>query len=79
MYKCRKCNVIFEKPIGLSTTYEKYFGVSDEFDSYTTMYYEVCPYCESEEFYEMEESVKYEKKNNKLEKNKHDISRYRKP
>lgn len=67
--------MIFEKPMTLSTTYERYFGVNNEFDSYTNMSYKVCPYCESEEFHEIEGRVKYEKKNNKFEGNKHGIRR----
>lgn len=53
MYKCKKCKMQFEKPVKYKTTYESYYGVSDLFMSYTPYEYDVCPYCEYEEFYEI--------------------------
>lgn len=79
MYKCRNCRMIFEEPTRYCTTYESYFGVFDLFISHTPFELYVCPYCEHSDYFEIERSVKYEKKNNKLERNKLDISRHRKP
>ena len=77
MYRCLNCKKTFDKPLLYETTYEKYFGVVSEFDSYTNMQYEVCPYCENEEFYKVERRVKYEKETNNYNK-KYDFSRNRK-
>ena len=42
----------FDEPKIIHTTYESYYGVSNEFESYTNYEYSVCPYCESEYFEE---------------------------
>ena len=47
MYKCTNCKMAFDEPKIIHTTYESYYGVSNEFESYTNYEYSVCPYCES--------------------------------
>lgn len=53
MYKCDYCKCKFDEPDTLSTTYEDYYGVSDDVMSRTHLSIEVCPICGSEEISEM--------------------------
>lgn len=50
MYKCSRCDEVFEEPIKIETTYEDFYGVANLFNNLTTMRYDACPYCESGEF-----------------------------
>jgi len=59
MYRCNKCGKEFEDPerreyIG---TYEEYYGVSSLFGDSNPCHFEweVCPWCESESFDEIDE------------------------
>lgn len=54
MYKCNHCKKEFEETKVITTTYEYYYGVSHLFEDSHIMSYEVCPYCHSEDFDEIE-------------------------
>ena len=52
MYHCKNCKETFYTPKIINTTYESLLGLLNEFDSLTPYSYEVCPFCESENFKE---------------------------
>lgn len=54
MYICEKCGNVFDEPLLKKTTYERYYGVSDEFVSENQMFFAVCPSCESEDYEKQE-------------------------
>lgn len=56
MYICEKCGNEFDEPKLKKTTYENFYGVSDEFLSETTMIMNVCPKCESDDIKEVEDN-----------------------
>lgn len=47
MYRCLNCGEEFIEPEVISTTYESYYGVAEEFSSHTYLRIDVCPYCKS--------------------------------
>lgn len=55
MYRCSICKKKFEEPKKINTTYESYYGVASDFQSYTPLTLEVCPFCSCEEINEIEE------------------------
>lgn len=55
MWHCDNCNEDFYEPTIKNTTYERFYGVSEEFGYSTPMSIEVCPYCGSDEINEEEE------------------------
>lgn len=55
MYVCNECNEEFDYPITVKTSLEGYYGVSSLFSNHHRMLLEVCPYCESEDFEEINE------------------------
>lgn len=60
MYHCFNCNEDFYEPEKVHTTYERYYGVSDEFRYHTPMTIDVCPYCGSDEIEEMDDDEEEE-------------------
>jgi len=54
MFKCQVCNEFFEEPVEELTTYEFYYGVSDLFCNSHDLRITKCPYCESEDYYEVD-------------------------
>ena len=65
MYYCENCGKVFEQPIIEHTTYESYYGVSSDFNSYNSLDIKHCPYCDSDELspYEYEEEEEEEEEN----------------
>lgn len=57
MLICNNCEKTFEEPKTIMTTYEKYFGVGDQFGNHHSLEIYCCPFCRSEDFedYEVEE------------------------
>lgn len=55
MYICKECGCKFEEPREIETTYESYYGISDEVYSRTSITLHVCPNCDSEEIRKEEE------------------------
>lgn len=55
MYKCNDCDSTFEEPRTKKTSYELFYGVSNEISSNTPLLLEVCPYCGSDDIEESEE------------------------
>ena len=57
IYKCLDCLKTFNEDEikTINTTYEEYYGVNGDFPYNTPMSYEVCPYCHSESYDEIEE------------------------
>lgn len=55
MYRCEYCEREFEQPKEIHTNYESLYGVSGEFGGSTpcTLYF--CPYCEREDFEEIDD------------------------
>lgn len=49
LYKCSNCGKVFDEPNTVKTTYEAYYGVSSSFAYGSPLYYDVCPYCDSED------------------------------
>lgn len=45
MYRCNDCGELFDTPRIYETTYESFYGVSDEFPSSTYLKLELCPNC----------------------------------
>ena len=62
MYYCEHCRKIFEEPSIEHTTYESYYGVSSDFNTYNSLDVKRCPYCGSDDLspYEEEESEEEE-------------------
>lgn len=60
MFKCFNCGKQFDEPKELQTTYESYYGVSDNFGNSTSITLKVCPHCECDLIDEMEEVVEDE-------------------
>ena len=56
-YRCLDCFKTFdeEELKTINTTYEEYYGVNGDFPYNTPMSYDVCPYCHSESYDEIEE------------------------
>lgn len=54
MYYCKNCKENFEEPKRIFITYEKMYGLLNEFLNFTPYEYEVCPFCKSENFIEKE-------------------------
>ena len=56
-YRCLDCCKIFNEYElkTINTTYEEYYGVNGDFPYSTPMSYDVCPYCHSESYDEIEE------------------------
>lgn len=54
-YRCDNCSRKFDYPKEIVTTYENFVGVSNLFPTQTPMRLNVCPYCESEDYQEVEE------------------------
>lgn len=52
---CYECDMKFETPKEVHTTYESLYGVSRDFGSRTPCTLEVCPYCGSDDIEEEEE------------------------
>lgn len=61
MWCCDNCREDFYKPEQTMTTYEKYYGVSGEFNSHHFVVVSVCPYCGSDEINEYDEEEEDEK------------------
>lgn len=55
MYICNECSHEFAELETIKTTYERYYGISSEFANNTPFYMQVCPYCSSNDYEEMEE------------------------
>lgn len=49
MYVCELCGSVFSDPERVKYCYEDYNGVSSMFPNSNYGYYDVCPYCGSEE------------------------------
>lgn len=60
MFRCFNCGKQFDEPKELQTTYESYYGVSDNFGNSTIITLKVCPHCECDIIDEMEEAVEDE-------------------
>ena len=60
MYYCEHCRKIFEEPSIEHTTYESYYGVSSEFNTYNSLDVKRCPYCGSDDLSEYEEESEEE-------------------
>lgn len=56
-YKCLDCLKTFNEDEleTINTTYEEYYGVNGDFPYNTPMEYDVCPYCHSESYDEIDE------------------------
>ena len=54
MYKCCKCDAIFDEPETLATTYEAYYGVGGEIGGRHSLFLSICPECRYEEIEEIE-------------------------
>ncbi len=57
MYQCVNCKMEFDTPDIIYTTYEKLYGLLNDFDSLTPYEYKVCPYCQGENFEEKGECI----------------------
>ena len=57
IYKCLDCFKKFNEYElkTINTTYEEYYGVNGDFPNSNPMSYEVCPYCQSQSFEEIDE------------------------
>ena len=55
MCECMECGRSFDEPISIKTSYENYYGVGGLFRNHHSLYVEVCPYCKSEEWEEVDE------------------------
>ena len=49
MFRCSECGSIFSEPESRTYCYEDYCGVASMFEDRHSGYYDVCPYCGSEE------------------------------
>ena len=63
-YKCLDCLKTFNEDElkTINTTYEEYYGVNGDFPNSTPMSYEVCPYCQSQSFEEIDEDDEEDEK-----------------
>lgn len=59
MYRCNECGELFETPRIYETTYEMFYGISDDIPSSTYLRLEICPHCGEEDFEEMEEEYEF--------------------
>ena len=61
-YRCLDCCKTFneEELETINTTYEEYYGVNGDFPNSTPMSYDVCPYCHSENYDEIDEEEEEE-------------------
>lgn len=60
LFRCTECKKAFEEPQEIEITYEKYFGVSDEFPNHNTMTLRVCPFCGSADIEKFNAHIKCE-------------------
>lgn len=60
MYQCNNCQRTFEEPEIENTTYENFYGVSNNFQNSTPMELEVCPICGSDDISSVSEDYEEE-------------------
>lgn len=53
LYECSNCGKSFEEIKTIFTTYENYYGISENFLNLTLLQLFVCPYCECDSIHEI--------------------------
>lgn len=55
MYECNDCGRSFDELISIKTSYENYYGVGSLFSNHHSLTIDVCPYCKSEDWEEVDD------------------------